>query len=578
MKLTKTELVKLLSDHLGSDEDAVSSQLDKLIADIQKSISKGDPFVIQGFGSFTSTDEGISFEVSPAFAAEINYSYEGMLPIDVDGGNAPNSDTELETSKKPLTRKPVVIVDEDVEGEEDPFGLPDEVEEEVEFVDPVAFLDDLEGRSELTSESDEDTVFANTIDDDIAESETEPYGAVSSIDDTVDEEEKQLLESGISLIDDSDRESSAEEESLSDNPFGLTEAEMDASESSLSAEKVDELKSDDTEEVVSEETFADTEEVGVPHTTEVEEFSLDEPPKEVTDKTTTVLDEFFDPSPEPEQELEGVLHDSNDDVERLMSDGEAPVQEENGPRIVSIEEDEKDYSISFAAIFKWVAIVFVVVLIAGGAYWYFTGPGKSLFGTFNTSTVNQSVVTQPVLNESSAAIDENSITEDENESEIIADTSVAAVVEESDIAVELTPDAMEESSVSESAQPATDINDVSIEESNETEVVGEDNPQSATNSTGSSASYGLNGQVQQISGSVYSVIVHSLPSQISAQEQCNEISSLNLRCLVREATGPQGRTTYRVGIGQFDSIESAEAAIDQLPEPYRSRNFVARVN
>lgn len=583
MKLSKSELIKLLSEHLGSDEDAVSSQLDKLVTDIQKSIAKGDPFVIQGFGTFTDSDEGIHFEVSPAFAAEINYSYEGMLPIDVDGASVPSSDLDSDIPKKPTVKKPVVIVDEDVDGEEDPFGLPEEVEEDVEFVDPVAFLDDLEGRSKKTSQSEEESVFTDTSDEDFAESETEPYGAIKSIDDSVDEEEKQLLESGITLVDHDDDGSISGEEPLTDDPFGIIDEEADISEDPVSIETNVEQESDDTreevfEEEVTEELQADVEEEVVLSPSEDAELSLDVPPREVTGKTTTVLDEFFDPAPKPEQKLEGVLHDSNDDVDRLLTDGEDPIQDENGPRIVSLEEDKKDYSISLVAIFKWVAIVFVVVLIAGGAYWYLTGPGKSLLGLSNPP-VAQTIVTQPDLNESTPSLDQNVLPSDDNQAEIVTDSTIVGVVESTNETGSETPDSTEEStSMSQSTEAVSDMATASTEVSNNPDSTEEIEPQNVAVPTNTEANFGLNGQVQTLSGRVYSIIVHSLPSQVSAQEQCNEISSLNLRCLVREATGPQGRTTYRVGIGQFDSIESAESAIVQLPEPYKSRNFVARVN
>jgi len=563
MKLSKSELIKLLSEHLGSDEDAVSSQLDKLITDIQKSITKGDPFVIQGFGTFTESNDGLHFQVSPAFAAEINYSYEGMLPIDVDGASVPRSELDADIPKKPTVKKPVVIVDEDVDGEEDPFGLPEEVVEDVEFVDPIPFLDDLEERSDKDLQSDEDSIFIDTGDEDFAESETEPYGTIKSIDDTVDEEEKQLLESGITLIHNDDNDSITNEEPEYDDPFGFTDEEMDAYEDPFSAEKVDKLESDDTlEEVPVEEVSAELqinveEDVVLPHT-EAEELSLDEPPKEVTEKTSTVLDEFFDPVPVPEQKLEGELHDSNDDVESLLSDGEDPVQDKNGPRIVSLEEDKKDYSISLISIFKWVAIVFVVVLITGGAYWYLTGPGKSLWGSSNPPAV-QTIVTKPVLNESLASGDENALKSDDNLDEIVADSSTADVIEDAN-------------------ETVPEMTDVAAEGSSDRDQLGEVESQNTAVTMNSDVNFGLNGVEQAISGRVYSIIIHSLPSKVSAQQQCNEISSLNLRCLVREATGPQGRTTYRVGIGQFNSIESAESAIAQLPEPYKSRNFVARVN
>lgn len=558
MKLSKSELIKLLSEHLGSDEDAVSSQLDKLVSDIQKSISKGDSFVIQGFGTFTSSSEGLHFEVSPAFAAEINYTYEGMLPIDVDGASAPGPDIEADSTSKPIIKKPVVIVDEGVDGEEDPFGLPEGDDEDLAFVDPIAFLDDLEGKPEEGKQGSEDSVYGDKIDEDFAESENEPYGAIGSIDDTVDEEEKQLLESGITLIDNSDDESEKNEESKSEDPFqAIVEADNET------------VESDEEPETVTGFALSD----------ELEEIGLDEPPKVVEDNSSNVLDEFFDPVPDPKIELEGVLHDSNDEIESLLNDGEEPVQDLNGPRIVSIEEDEKDYSISLGSILKWVAIVIVVVLIAGGAYWYLTGPGKSLFETSEPS-IAQAVVTQPMLNESTPPLGDEVLTSDENQSEIDSEPSNSVVTEESNTAESIVPEEMDESmSTSQSTDVAQNpTNNATAELSAVSEPDDEEELQNQVVSDGSNVNFGLGGEVQSISGRVYSIIIHSLPSQVSAQEQCNEISSLNLRCLVREATGPQGRTTYRVGVGQFDSIESAEAAVAQLPEPFRSRNFVARVN
>jgi hypothetical protein len=90
--------------------------------------------------------------------------------------------------------------------------------------------------------------------------------------------------------------------------------------------------------------------------------------------------------------------------------------------------------------------------------------------------------------------------------------------------------------------------------------------------------FGLEGESRVIQGRVFSIIVHSVPNQNDANRARNEIVALGLRSLVVEARGPQGQRTYRVGIGQFPSIEEAERALLFLPEPYRSRNFVARVN
>jgi len=576
MKLSKVELIQFLSEHLGSDVEAVSSQLDKLVADIQKSTSKGESFVIQGFGSFTSSGGELSFEVSPAFAAEINYTYEGMQPIDIDGSMAPSTETESELPKKFTIKKPVVIVDEDVDGEEDPFGLPDEQVEDFEFVDPVAFLNDLEGKSGDPESVDSEPEFGDGFVDDIAESENEPYGAINSIDDTVDEEEKQLLVSGINLIDDKDDELTTIEASESDDPFGISDDDDTVVEDEVQTEEPVQVSGQIEEDIV--ETKIEELEEAFDTTEQTEELSLDNPPKEVASKTNSVLDEFFDPVSEPELKPEGVLHDSNDDVDRLLSDGEDPVQDENGPRIVSLEEDEKDYSLSFSAFFKWVAIVFAVVLIAGGTLWYLTGPEKSLFGP-STKTVSQTIVTQPIPSEPIPTVNETTSTNSDDQSLAVVDSSLIddvtdTVAEESAAPIQ-TDVPKQEDSPSDVATENTQVQEDLTAELTTNEEPSQLNDQPVT---GTNRNYGLDGTIQDISGGVYSIIVHSLPSRVSAQEQCNEISSLNLRCLVREATGPQGRTTYRVGVGQFESIEAAEAAVTQLPEPYRSRYFIARVN
>jgi hypothetical protein len=580
MKLSKAELIELLAKHLGSDEDAVSSQLDKLLADILKAASKGESFSIQGFGTFTSIGDEIGFEVSPAFAAELNYSYEGMLPIDVDSASVSITNAESEPSQKPPVKKPVVIVDEDVEGEEDPFGLPDTDPEEVEFVDPIEFLNDLEGK---TAESDDQQTNPFLLDEDVDgdSEETTPLttGVINSIDDSVDEEEKQLLESGISLVDDSD-------DDTQDDPFGVTgdsdleEVMKDPILEGVEAES-EIPNSDEIDQIDPIGATNEKEDAFDDFSEQVEEeLTLKELPKVVASTASeSVLDEFFDPKPDHEVKPDGVLEDSNDDLDRLASDGEEPVQDTSGPRIVSVEEDKKDFSPSISSIIKWVAILLVVVMVAGGAYWFFTGPGSNLIRK-SEPTVAQTVIPLPAINDVSSEISEQDLTTDSTEVSAPVNDSIVTEMQNDSEPV-ASDEVTQPEQMAQLEQPSNTAASTPNELSTEQEVgdsqteVGNSAPDSQTNQN---TSYGLRGSEQSIGGRVYSVIVHSLPSMISAQEQCNEISNLNLRCLVREATGPQGRTTYRVGIGQFDSNEAAEAAVTELPEPFKSRNFIARVN
>jgi nucleoid DNA-binding protein len=89
--------------------------------------------------------------------------------------------------------------------------------------------------------------------------------------------------------------------------------------------------------------------------------------------------------------------------------------------------------------------------------------------------------------------------------------------------------------------------------------------------------FGLRGQAQPMEGRVFSIVVHSLPSRVEGNIQCDEIARLGLRCVVVEAS-VNNRITYRVGIGQFQTFAEAQRQVAEIPEPYRSQNFPARIN
>lgn len=595
MKISKKELVELLTEHLGSDDEAVLSQLEKMISDIHKAISKGEFFTINGFGKFSSGSNGIEFTVSPSFAAEINYTYEGMLPIDVDGSPAFLTDSDKPEKGKNSRKSTVVIVDEGVEGEEDPFGLPETEQKEPEFIDPLDFLNDLEGRNDDSNVVEEDSVFnekdtTEEPDENTDQSNEDELIQIVKppIDDSVEEEELELLESNSGIDPDEDEVRVAT--TTTDDPFGIPTVEEEVvsildNHTSSEASETENQEADDSEAVLEDtESVSDEPEM-------VEKVAEKSPEKELEEaisgelmgddftadrsvKTNTALDEFF--VEEPPKEVEGILHDSNREIEQVTTDGIDPVQPDHGPRVVSVEEDAKDNSLSITTVFRWVATILVVVLIAGGIYWFFTGPGRGVFSTFFSNS-SQST-TQPIASVPDTELPESDLeTDTPSEFSATPDSSVTGT------STELSGENTADGTVAQSESLVPITNDdvtaaVSVDTTPQEPAQTTQEAVNQTSTSGSMANYGLYGLEQPISGRVFSIIVHSLPSQISAQEQCNEITALNLRCLVREATGPQGRTTYRVGIGQFESLQAAESAVSQLPEPFRSRNFVARVN
>ena len=110
-----------------------------------------------------------------------------------------------------------------------------------------------------------------------------------------------------------------------------------------------------------------------------------------------------------------------------------------------------------------------------------------------------------------------------------------------------------------------------------------DQPEEVTNPEGNSESsdpqqpaYGLKGTVNASVSNGYMIVVHSLRNQQQAETRKEELVAEGYRALINEAT-VQGAAYYRVGIGQFSSVEAAQDAADDIPEPYRSNNFIKRI-
>lgn len=88
--------------------------------------------------------------------------------------------------------------------------------------------------------------------------------------------------------------------------------------------------------------------------------------------------------------------------------------------------------------------------------------------------------------------------------------------------------------------------------------------------------YGLKGQVNSSLERGYTIVVHSLRSLEQAEQNRQKLEESGYRALINSAN-VQGTTYYRVGIGQFETVESAQEATDQLPDRYKGNNFIKRI-
>lgn len=621
MKISKNELVKLLSEHLGSDETSVNSQLDKLIADINKATEKGETFTINGLGQFNRDDLGLSFEVSKGFATEINYNYEGRMPVDIDRAAAKDIEAAAEkAAHKPSTaKKDILIVDDEVEGEEDPFGV-----DEFESTATVPEEQDGSGKDSLIVDDDETVIDYDEIIAPSVEQVDDQEAAVKSespsiIDDSVDEEELAIIEEVFSGKD-AERDELQENDDLDDFFMEIAGSDGKPTDSEEDQTRVDNIEIEDIFDLDEPEDQVDSDikDYELNDTVSSEEISSDSPissgdtqlqeldedamTKAVRDGIQSVdkpiqpsvLDEYFDAEKEsvtsanmPEQ----VFPDSDRDVvDSASGTGLDDTNEDgslkHGPRIVSLEEAKADDKLSFGDVFKYVAIFFIVFILGGGVWWLFMGSGKMYLSKLPFTT-SQTATTYQIDGQVQAGSDLVFNTQEEVEGEPGEVPIVEAQDEIGEVSASTDSPTQDVAANVGGGQPAT-TNDASSGTPTQTTPQQTEQQPVSSQSTAPvtqpvaepsvSAQYGLRGSYVEISGPVYSIIVHSLPTQTAAQNECNVISSLDLRCFVREATGPQGRRTFRVAIGQFSNTIEAQNAIRDLQEPFRTQNFIARTN
>ena len=214
------------------------------------------------------------------------------------------------------------------------------------------------------------------------------------------------------------------------------------------------------------------------------------------------------------------------------------------------------------------AVIFIITLFGGGSWWFLIGPAKTITSS-DTQSVEipseiQSVNSVPYNQIETVESIPMDFAEDDLE-QLTSTTAQAGNLEEKPItqiqSVGIMNETADSSRTTRTRESNTSIGQTESVDSNQI------NP-----------TFGISGLVQDLQGKVFSIIVHSLPSRQAALIECEKISQENLRCLVREASSPQGRITYRVGIGQFATVDAAQSEIVKLPEPFKSRNFIVRIN
>ncbi len=89
--------------------------------------------------------------------------------------------------------------------------------------------------------------------------------------------------------------------------------------------------------------------------------------------------------------------------------------------------------------------------------------------------------------------------------------------------------------------------------------------------------YGLMGPEEEVLIGAYTIVVHSLRNERKSEIEKQRLENQGYKATRWSTVLPSGITTYRVGIGQFKSVSDAERAVEELPEPFRSNNFIIRI-
>ncbi|PTM16228.1 MAG: hypothetical protein DA443_01460 [Bacteroidetes bacterium] len=88
--------------------------------------------------------------------------------------------------------------------------------------------------------------------------------------------------------------------------------------------------------------------------------------------------------------------------------------------------------------------------------------------------------------------------------------------------------------------------------------------------------YGLMGGVADVDAGGYCIVLFSLTNESRADRMIAVLSDEGYKTVKMIRITRDG-SLYRVAVGQFLSVEEAQAAAELLPEPYRSNHFVTRL-
>jgi hypothetical protein len=652
MKISHKEFARLLAAELGIDEKIANIHLLGWVSEINRVIESGETFTMEGFGSFSADDQNRPvFVPDNAFAAEINFAFEGMPEVDVEAAKSV-VDEEMadffdeEPDESPVRKTETLIVDQDVEDEDDPFGItePDDVitprilemmakkgvassgyglkQEQKPKQDPESAKEkslpeddfvleegSLKQHTVEIFETDDQTEGVHPGDANLTDAKAGAHDEVTEWslpqDDPEDaRQHKPADKDPFEFLNEMDGDgedaavpaitdqSDSHEDSESDRDFPVvtgsgTGDDFDPffeSDQKPDSEKESQNRNNP---LITDYGLSETEEV---EGSEAQDDFLSEI-KSGTDNETVSDDPFFIPeeskTPAAISEIAELHHDDTTDESEKQEDVHKPTLSENfkvgniagkrNKKESNIGSDSKSRKKETSGNKQvspvlWLLVAVAVVAVAFGGWWYLAP---------TTVQPIPSAGELPVAGLSQAMMDD--IPTQSPSDEDLTETSEAEVAESGEIA-SVEPALSDEMTVSADAPVAE-----SQESESQTAALQTDPPVVASQTTTglagqqpsglSELQFGLRGDMIASNQRVFGIIIHSLATELDGISICNEIREQGLRCSVVQATTSDGRTTFRVALGQFESVAQAQQAISEIPRQFqRDGMWPARIN
>ncbi len=89
--------------------------------------------------------------------------------------------------------------------------------------------------------------------------------------------------------------------------------------------------------------------------------------------------------------------------------------------------------------------------------------------------------------------------------------------------------------------------------------------------------YGLMGPQEETVQGSYTIVLHSITNENRVRIKKEKLENEGYKVTVRQARLGDSRLTWRIGVGQFESVSHAEQAVSRLPDPYRDNNFIIKI-